>query len=278
MRKNVFRVVFGMFIHMCVCMCVCICVCICIGVSAITVSAINATTATAATAEYVDGYLRYTVEEGSVTITGYNGTENEVTIPSKIAGNPVNAIKTGAFADSSNVKKINLPDTIMTIEEGAFGGQEIVYNSNIKSQGAKATEKPGDKADTKESTAAPEKSGNDSGAEVSTDEKGKTGKVSEAEVSTDAKEKPDKDTEAEVSTTAKENSGNKADASESVSKDTNAEQNKAVDTVTTGITTTEQSQETGQEREDAKILVFVVVVCLILAVVGVCIIRKRKKG
>ena len=87
-------------------------------------------TAFAAT-EYVDGYLRYIVEDGSVTITGYNGRESEVTVPSKIAGTPVNTIGAGAFANSSTVTKVNLPDTIMTIEEGAFNiGQTVVYSSN----------------------------------------------------------------------------------------------------------------------------------------------------
>ena len=87
-------------------------------------------TASAAT-EYVDGYLRYTVEDGSVTITGYNGRESEVTVPSKIAGVPVNSIAEGAFSNATGVTKVNLPDTIMTIEEGAFTvGQTVVYNSN----------------------------------------------------------------------------------------------------------------------------------------------------
>ena len=87
-------------------------------------------TAHAATV-YINEYLRYTVEETSVTIVGYNGTENEVMIPTQIAGNPVNTIAKGAFADCSTVKKVYLPDTIMSIEEGAFAaGQEVVYKSN----------------------------------------------------------------------------------------------------------------------------------------------------
>ena len=97
---------------------------LCLGMCGISINAHAAT-------EYVEGYLRYTVEDGSVTIAGYNGGESEVTIPSKIAGVPVNTIASGAFSNASAVKKINLPDTIMTIEEGAFAqGQTIVYNSN----------------------------------------------------------------------------------------------------------------------------------------------------
>lgn len=97
---------------------------ICISFCSMTITAF-------ATTEYVDGYLRYTVEDGSVTIIGYNGKESEVTIPSKIAGVPVNTIASGAFSNSTKVTKVNLPDTIMKIEEGAFGvGQTVVYNSN----------------------------------------------------------------------------------------------------------------------------------------------------
>lgn len=99
-----------------------LCLWIGLGVMSLTVSAAT---------EYVDGYLRYTVEGGSVKITGYNGRESEVTIPDNIAGNPVNIIGAGAFSNAASVIKVNLPDTIMTIEEGAFGeGQTVVYNSN----------------------------------------------------------------------------------------------------------------------------------------------------
>ena len=51
---------------------------LCLGMCGININAHAAT-------EYVEGYLRYTVEDGSVTITGYNGGESEVTIPSKVS-------------------------------------------------------------------------------------------------------------------------------------------------------------------------------------------------
>lgn len=109
-KKSLYKIILHLL--MCICMC------------SITITAFAAT-------EYVDGYIRYTVEDGSVTITGYNGRESEVTIPSQIAGIPVNTIGAGAFINSSSVTKVNLPDTIMTIEEGAFGlAQTVVYNSN----------------------------------------------------------------------------------------------------------------------------------------------------
>ncbi len=83
-------------------------------------------------AVYIYGYFRYTAEDQSVTITAYYGKEESVTVPNVIAGNPVNTIAAGAFSENTYVKTIYLPDTIMTIEAGAFAdGQIIVLNSNL---------------------------------------------------------------------------------------------------------------------------------------------------
>jgi len=78
---------------------------------------------------FTNGYFQYVVEDHSVKIVSYFGTQEEVTVPNMIAGNPVNEIAKDAFAGNQDVKKVNLPDTIMTIEEGAFGeGQTVVYD------------------------------------------------------------------------------------------------------------------------------------------------------
>ena len=78
---------------------------------------------------FTNGYFQYVVEDHSVKIVSYFGTQEEVTVPNMIAGNPVNEIAKDAFAGNKDVKKVNLPDTIMTIEEGAFGeGQTVVYD------------------------------------------------------------------------------------------------------------------------------------------------------
>ena len=79
-------------------------------------------------ADYIHGYFRYTVNDGSVIIKSYQGTETEVTVPSMIGKNPVNVIASGAFAKNKNVKTVYLPDTIMTVEPGAFGAdQKVIY-------------------------------------------------------------------------------------------------------------------------------------------------------
>ena len=78
----------------------------------------------------IHGFFRYTVEEQSVTITAYTGKEEEVTVPAMIGGNPVNTIAAGAFANNGYVKTVYLPDTIMTVEEGAFSeGQKAVFGT-----------------------------------------------------------------------------------------------------------------------------------------------------
>ncbi len=83
---------------------------------------------------YTEGYFKYTVEDDSVSIHEYYGKESEVTVPSMIAGNPVSTIAKGAFSDNTYVKKVNLPDTIMTIEKDAFAsGISIIYDSNTNS-------------------------------------------------------------------------------------------------------------------------------------------------
>lgn len=84
-----------------------------------------------AASEYTEGYFKYRIEDSSVTIYEYFGSEKEVTVPSLIAGNPVNVIAAGAFSSESGVEKVNLPDSIMTIERNAIGqGIQVVYNSN----------------------------------------------------------------------------------------------------------------------------------------------------
>ena len=85
-----------------------------------------------ASAVYTNDCFQYRLGDGYVIICGYFGDEAEVTIPSVIAGNPVSEIASGAFPDDCSVKKLNLPDTVMNIEEGAIcSGISVVYDCNI---------------------------------------------------------------------------------------------------------------------------------------------------
>jgi len=54
-------------------------------------------------AETRDDYSYELKEDGSYTITGYNGSENEVVIPNKINGKKVTSIGNWAFYGCSNL-------------------------------------------------------------------------------------------------------------------------------------------------------------------------------
>ena len=58
--------------------------------------------------------------ENTVTITGYAGTNTEVSIPSEIEGLPVTAVGAEAFMESGTLTRIVIPDTVILIDERAF--------------------------------------------------------------------------------------------------------------------------------------------------------------
>jgi len=90
---------------------------------------------------YSNGYYYYTVEDDYVIITGYFGQEKEITVPDSIVGRPVSTIATGAFADSETLTTVHLPDTVMTIENGAFGpNQKVIYDKRNGNNGNKNSE------------------------------------------------------------------------------------------------------------------------------------------
>lgn len=96
------------------------------------VMALSLTAVASASTVYTEGALYYTIADESITITGYFGRDETVTVPASIAGIPVNTIAKGAFTGSSAVRVVDLPDTITTVEEGAFAsGITVNYNSNI---------------------------------------------------------------------------------------------------------------------------------------------------
>jgi hypothetical protein len=60
----------------------------------------------------------------AITITGYDGTETELTIPAKIKGMTVAAIADGVFA-GKNLTSVALPAGLKTIGENAFEGSPL---------------------------------------------------------------------------------------------------------------------------------------------------------
>ena len=98
----------------------------------LSVMTVGARSARADETVYTEGYFYYTIEDGSITITGYFGNEITVRIPNNIAGIPVNAIAPGAFKGTT-VEVLYLPDTIMSIGDGGNGNARVIYEGSEKS-------------------------------------------------------------------------------------------------------------------------------------------------
>ena len=62
----------------------------------------------------------YEINGESVTITGYTGSERNVTIPSEIEGKPVTAIGERAFSQNKTLTSVAIPDSVTGIGDYAF--------------------------------------------------------------------------------------------------------------------------------------------------------------
>ena len=83
------------------------------------------------------GDFEYTLEDDyTCTITGYNGSAANVTIPSTIYGNKVSAIGRYAFEENPNIKKVSMPNSVKVIDSEAFAGchslNSVTFPSELK--------------------------------------------------------------------------------------------------------------------------------------------------
>lgn len=66
------------------------------------------------------GNYTYTVSDGEATITKYNGSDRDVTIPDTLGGYPVTTIGKSAFEGSTHLGSVVIPDSVTTIGQWAF--------------------------------------------------------------------------------------------------------------------------------------------------------------
>ena len=83
------------------------------------------------------GDFEYTLEDDyTCTITGYNGSAANVTIPSTIYGNKVCKIGNGAFSENLNIKSVYIPNTVTYIGWYAFENcsylSKVTFSSKLK--------------------------------------------------------------------------------------------------------------------------------------------------
>ena len=70
--------------------------------------------------ERYSGQYRYTVEDGGVTIKGYHGHDEHLTIPASIKGMPVTSIATNAFNSCTDIRTVTIPDSVTQISFFSF--------------------------------------------------------------------------------------------------------------------------------------------------------------
>jgi hypothetical protein len=73
----------------------------------------------------------YVTNNGSITITGYNGSGGSVVIPGAIDGRAVVKVETNAFAAKSTITDINIPNSVTNIGLGAFGSCPNLTNITV---------------------------------------------------------------------------------------------------------------------------------------------------
>ena len=68
---------------------------------------------------------------GTITITGYTGSNGMVMIPGAIAGLPVTSIGDWAFYYATSVTNVLIPDSVTNIGDGAFFDCQLLTNVTV---------------------------------------------------------------------------------------------------------------------------------------------------
>jgi len=76
----------------------------------------------------VNAQFAYTINNNTITITGYTGPGGAVTIPNKIIGLPVTGIGDYAFANSSSLTSVKIDHNVTSIAMGAFENCAVLTN------------------------------------------------------------------------------------------------------------------------------------------------------
>ena len=92
-----------------------------------------------------DSYADFTYDtnnKNEVEITGYTGSDNHLTIPEIIDGNPVKRIGDNAFSGNQEIISIIFPDTVFRIGDSAFQNckslESVIFGRDIKLIGERA--------------------------------------------------------------------------------------------------------------------------------------------
>lgn len=67
-----------------------------------------------------ENYTYRELEDGTVEVTAYTGTEEQVKIPEKFNGKSVTSIGANAFCENNTITKVEIPGTVTELQYGAF--------------------------------------------------------------------------------------------------------------------------------------------------------------
>jgi hypothetical protein len=67
----------------------------------------------------VQAQFTFRINNGTITITRYTGTNGAVVVPDTITGLPVTSIGSYAFSDSTNLTTVTLPESVNDIGSSA---------------------------------------------------------------------------------------------------------------------------------------------------------------
>ena len=83
-------------------------------------------------------------DDGSITITGFNGSETDVIIPQEIEGKSVTAIGDYAFYFCKNIINVKIPDSVISVGDAPFIGCEKIQKITIGKNFTRINNAPND--------------------------------------------------------------------------------------------------------------------------------------
>lgn len=73
-----------------------------------------------------DGFIYSVNEDGSMSITGYTGSDSDLKIPDKINGADVTSIESYAFQNMEFIENVSIPDTVKKVGYQSFDGTKYL--------------------------------------------------------------------------------------------------------------------------------------------------------
>ncbi len=81
--------------------------------------------------EFIENDIIYQIFNGGATIIGYKGSPTVVSIPEQVRGVSVTAISNSAFCECHTLKRIELPSSLKTIQDGEYDDYDCIMKGSF---------------------------------------------------------------------------------------------------------------------------------------------------